>query len=383
MKQLLISIFLILIMHPLTFGQSPDQVLTLEECYDILYTENPMRDKIRMNRQITELNHRIAQSGWYPDVQVNASASYQSDVVEFPFDAPNFDIPAFSKDHYNIALQVTQPIYDGGRTRAAKELEEDSGLVTEASLESDLLDIKDHVDRIYFGILILQKQIEITKLVIDELSEQLEMIQSQVENGVLLPGNRASLQAEILRRKQELTELEFDLKGGYEGLGEFLGKEVDTSRSLELPQKTDWRKIGTQSLRPELLLISARHDLLDKQKNLIEADKLPVLSLFARPSYGRPGFNFFEDDLQFNWIVGVQARWSLKSTRNASLKSAAIDLQQKKLSEDRTLFERRQNAALFRLENQIESIEEQIERDREIVNLQKQVAGEKQSPKPG
>lgn len=379
MKQLLITFLLVLLMGAQVYAQSGNEVLTLEECYDILYNEHPVRDKIQMSRQIEELNQRVAQSGWYPDLQINASASYQSDVVEFPFDAPNFDIPSFSKDHYNLSLNLTQPIFDGGRTSAAKALEESSGAVTEATLEKDLLNLKEQVDRIYFGLLTLQKQLEIQELVVDELQEQLELVKSQIEHGVLLPGNEASLRAEILRREQESTKIKYDLKAGYEAMSEILGIEIQPDQTVQLPDYKDWQMVEFQAIRPELEIIEARRNLLGAQQNFVEADKLPTVSVYVRPFYGRPGFNFFEDDLQFNWIVGIQARWSLKNARNATIKSDAINLQQMNLSQDRELFDRQQQATLTRFENQIKGIEEQIERDREIVHLQSEVTEEKQS----
>jgi outer membrane protein TolC len=378
MKRLLIVILPLLIGTQL-FAQSPRDTLTLENAYDILYTENPITDKIQTSRQIANLNEQIAKSGWYPDVELNASASYQSEVVEFPFESPGFDVPSFSKDHYNLSLNVTQPIFDGGRTRASKQIEDDSGDITEASLEADLLRLKEQVDRIYFGILILEKQREIVELAVTDMEEQLEIVQSQVENGVLLPGNEATLRAEILNREQQITKIGRDIVAGYEALNEILGGVAPIIPTLVLPKKENWREQTPLAARPELDLLAAREDLFTTQKDLTNASKLPQVSLFARPFYGRPGFNLFEDDLQFNWIVGIQARWSLKTARNASIKTDVLRLQQKNITEDRTLFERQQNTAMRRLRQEIMGLEEQIERDAEIVELRNQVAEEKRS----
>ncbi len=378
MKRLFILLLFLLIGSPLMAQSSPG-TLTLEACYDILYSENPVVHKIQTSRQIAELNERIAETGWYPEIEVNARASYQSDVVELPFEAPGFDIPAFSKDHYNLSLNITQPVFDGGRTSASKQLEKKSGSLTVASLESDLLSIKEQVDQVYFGILILQKQIEINKLVISDLDEQLKIVQSQVENGVMLPGNEASLRAEILNREQEQTKIEYNLIAAYEVLSELLDRQITPNRNLQLPVKEEWSREDFFQIRPELELIDAREDIIDAQIELANSNKLPTVSLFAKPSYGRPGFNLFEDDLQFNWIVGLQARWSFKSARNASIKTDLLSLEQKKLEEDRTLFNRKQNAALTRLKREVQAIEEQIERDKEILKLRKQVTEEKRN----
>jgi outer membrane protein TolC len=378
MKYLVLMIGCLMIVGAAT-AQSPADSLSLEQCYEILYWENPVTKKIRTNREITSLNQRIAASGWYPDFQLNASASYQSDVVNFPFDAPGISGPTFSKDHYNLNLNVSQTVLDGGRTKATRQLESDTGDVTEASLESDLLRLKEEVDRIYFGILILQKQREITENVLADLNEQLDVVQSRVENGVLLPGNESALRAEILNRRQQETDIRYSIMAGYEILNEVLGGEIIPSQPLILPDKENWRQSDPVAIRPELSILNASEELFETQKALADAGKLPQVSLFARPSYGRPGLNIFEDNLQFNWIVGIQARWSFKTAHNASMKTDVLELRQKSITEDRTLFERKQNAALSRLVREIEAIEEQVARDREIVELRKQVAEEKQT----
>lgn len=376
MKKLIISFFLLLAGSQLIAQETADS-LSLEECYSILYSENPVVDKIRMSRKIADLNERIATSGWYPEIEANASASYQSDVLDFPLEAPGFKIPNFSKDHYNLALNITQPVFDGGRTSASKKLEDYSGDLTVASLESDLLSIKEQVDQVYFSILILQKQMEITGLVISDLEEQLETVQSQVKNGVILPGNEASLRAEVLNKEQDRTKIRYNLMAAYEVLSELLDRDIPSMMNLKLPEKEGWKREDFYQIRPELEAIDARQNIIDSQIDLANSNKLPTVSVFARPSYGRPGFNIFEDDLQFNWIVGLQARWSFKSTRNASIKTDLLSLEQKKLEEDRTLFNRKQNSALNRLKRDVQAIDEQIERDKEILELRKQVTEEK------
>jgi outer membrane protein TolC len=226
--------------------------------------------------------------------------------------------------------------------------------------------------------LILQKQREITETVLTDLNEQLEVVRSRVENGVLLPGNESALRAEILNRRQQETDIRYNIMAGYEALNEILGNEIVSTQPLMLPDKENWRQSDPMAVRPELTILNARDELFQTQKAVADAGKLPQISLFARPSYGRPGLNIFDDNLQFNWIVGVEARWSLKTARNASIKTEVLHLLQQNVTYDRTLFEQKQNAALSRLLREIEAIDEQVERDREIVELRQEVAEEKQ-----
>ena len=70
MKPLLILFFFLMSVVQLN-AQSSSVSLTLEACYEILYSENPVVDKIQMSREITNLNERIARSGWYPEIAIS------------------------------------------------------------------------------------------------------------------------------------------------------------------------------------------------------------------------------------------------------------------------------------------------------------------------
>ena len=361
-------------------SQSVENSFSLSEAYEKIHSDYPIAEKIEIQRRITEFNLKIRQSGLYPNIMVNASTSYQSDVTEVPFAAPGTMPPTFSKDHYNFSVDVTQPIFDGGKVNALKKIEQKAEEVGLASIEVELHRVRSQVDQIFFGILLLKKQISSFNLLIEDIENQLKLVTARVENGVLLPGNELTLKAELLKVKQQHLETSESLKNGYQILGELVGVDLSSEPELivtntELGDESGWHAKN----RAEYMLLDSRKKVLENQKGLLDTDKLPVLSAFAKTAYGRPGLNAFDDDLQFFWVVGLKAQWNFRNWRNSAKQKEVLTLEQKNIDADKDAFTRQLNSSLLQTENKINVLEQQIQLDKEVLGLREQVVTEKKN----
>jgi outer membrane protein TolC len=381
MMKIIVGISLMILPASLMHAQAqPEKVFSLEQAYENLDKNWPAAQKTDIQKQITELNRRLARSGRLPEIQLTARTSYQSDVTEVPFSAPGTEPPLFSKDHYNVSLNLSQTVLDGRRTRTLQEAEKYSGDAVLAKIESEMLTARRQMEQIWFGILMLRKQEVNLGLLHDDISRQLEMVHSKVKNGVLLPGDELVMKAELISVEQEQEQTRGDLNAGYAVLSEILGVELGTDVDLEIPDISGFNTAMENKVqRPEYDQFDAGEFQIQSQKKLAGADRLPSVALFANSAYGRPGLNVFEDDLQLYWIVGLRAQWSFRNTRNASKKTDLLDLQRRNLRADRDVFTRHLNSELKQSEEQIEVIRRQIEQDEEILGLRTQVVKEKQA----
>lgn len=357
-------------------AQDSGESISLEYCYEQIEASYPLTQKFEIQKKITELNDQIAKSGLLPEVQINASASYQSDVTEVPFAA---NAPELSKDHYNISLDITQPIYDGGRTGAMRKLEAGQSAVEDAGVKTELWNVRNQTEQVYFGILFLQKQAETVNVLLKDLEEQLESVQAKIENGVLLPGNGLVLEAELLKVQQQKIQVRYDLEAAYEVLSELIGKEITPDTKLEIPSVSADEFFPQEISRPELELFSVQTNTLNFQQELISTDKLPKVSAFAKTAYGRPGLNVFEDDLQTFWIVGLKAQWSLKNWSNSGRKEEVLEMQKRKIQANEEAFRLGVNNELSKSEKKIEQLREQIDLDEKVLELRELVVEEKKN----
>lgn len=362
----------------ISFNSEAQTTISLTELYKKVSTDYPTIQKEEIEAQIATLNAQIVSANLYPELIISGRASYQSEVTELQSGA--LSPPSISKDQYNVSLGLNQVLFDGGRTKYMSQLTKMSGEVSLANLELEMWSIRKQLDEVYFNIILLQKQLETTNLLLKDLNEQLELVKSKVKNGVLLQGNEFVMRAEILKIQQKKKHIERSIDAGYEILEAITGMEISSEVSLQLPEQKELIQLRQEEVRrPELAMFEAQKGMLGVQSKINDTQKLPQLSAFANTAYGRPGYNVFDDDLHLYWMVGVKANWSFKSFRNSEKKSSIVKLEQRKIGANEDAFHRQIQSGLAKIEGQISAIEEQILLDNQVVELRRKVADEKKS----
>ncbi len=380
MKKVIPLILAFLLVSLSVHAQNGGETFSLKQAYEAFFQNYPTVSKKALFEEIRSFNRKMNKSLRYPDVNLNGSASYQSDVTEVPFAAPGSDPPTFSKDHYSISVDINQSVYDGGRVKVLNEIEESKLKVNQSQLEVELHQLRAELDQVFFGILLLQKQKRVQESFSEELKEQLNAVSSGVKNGVLLPGNEWTLEAEGLKIRQQIIQTGQSISAGYMVLEQFTAVDLSHRPTL-VSEFSDYRSTEDYQVieRPEFDFFSASKEVLMDQKELVGSEGVPVVSAFAKSAYSRPGLNAFSDDLEFWWMIGIKAKWNLRSWRNSSRKQEILSIRQKNIDADRDAFTLQLNASLVETESRIEALKAQIELDREVLELRRKVVAEKKS----
>jgi len=366
----------------LLFGIQPEvpDTLTLEYCYNRIDNHYPLAQKNELQAKITELNKKIAGRTAYPQVDVGATATYQSEVTDLPFPSGGQFSPLnLSKDQYKMTMDVSQTIYNGGAVSTRKKLEKIKGEQERQSTAIQLREIKEQLNRVYFGILLAQKQLQTVETLKESLQSQIKEVQSKVKNGVILPSQQYILEAELIKTRQDSSEIQANIQSGYQMLSQLIGQEVATGTELALPSNSAQFSDSLVQLRTEFQLFKTNRQALDLQQQLAQSQKTPTLAAFGTAAYGRPGFNVFENDLHPYYIVGLKVQWNLWGAQNAGSRQQIYELQQRQIKEEEGAFERQLKGELGKVRERIESLRDQITRDQEIIDLRQKVVAEKSS----
>jgi len=348
---------------------SASDSLSLQACYQLAQKNYPTAKKIELQQKITELNTRVVNTRYFPQIKLNGKATYQSEVTSIGAKGPSL-----SKDQYQLGLNVTEPIYSGGAIGIQKKLEQAKGRQEVNSVYVDLHKLREQVNQVYFGILLSQKQSQTEELLMKNLRQQLQTVRSQVKNGALLPSQAHVLKAELIKANQDSAEIQSNIQAGYQVLGELIGKDVSTDIDLSLPNVNP--NLTGSIQRPEYDLFQSTKHTLDYQKQLIQAGKYPKLAAFGSAAYGRPGYNFLNNDFHDFYIVGLKLSWNFWDWSNASDKQMALTIQQQTVEQNKKAFTRQVQAALDRIRAQIASLKQNIDRDSDIIDLREQVVQE-------
>ena len=116
-----IAIFLLIILQTGTKGQS---TITLEECMQLARENYPLYGNFKHIEDQLDLRLKNLNVNYYPHLDLNAQASHQNDVPHIESSNLPFAVPQGPKDQYKASIDIQQVIFDAGRTKVAKEVEQ-------------------------------------------------------------------------------------------------------------------------------------------------------------------------------------------------------------------------------------------------------------------
>src|SRR5690606_13916967 len=147
-------------------------------------------------------------------------------------------------------------------------------------------------NNLYFGILLIDAQIQQTELLKKDIQNGIEKTNVAIANGVALKSTADNLKAELLKANQRTIELKATRKGYADMLALFIGNPIDENTVFEKPHR---QVIATIINRPELKLFDVQKKSFDIQEKLITAKNMPRVSVFFQGGLGRPGLNMLDN----------------------------------------------------------------------------------------
>ena len=134
--------------------------LTIEECHAKARENYPLVRQHGLISLTEAYNLSNADKGYYPQISFSARGTYQSDVTSLPFTLPGSDVPEMDKDQYQAAAEISQVLWDGGMISAKKKITKAASEVDKQRNEVELYKLKDRVNQVFFGILLLDERLK-------------------------------------------------------------------------------------------------------------------------------------------------------------------------------------------------------------------------------
>jgi outer membrane protein TolC len=376
MKHLFILLIGILIIN---ISKAQD-TLNIFECFEAIEENYPKVAERELIEKQKKLKIDNIQAEWYPSVDLNMQATYQSDRVkvdlgdQLPF---SVDMPSASKDQYKATLDINQMVYDGGATQSSRKVEKLGSEIQNQSVDVDLHQIKDRLMEVYFGILLLQKQEGILQATLEELDKKTQSVEAGVNNGVLLPSDLQSLKAEKIKLEQSLDEINRKISANMAVINELTGLSIDVGMMLNLPEIELNREL--EYSRPENELFHLQKQQLEASKSRVKSQKSPKVFAFGQLGYGKPGLNMLQDEFDSFYIVGAKLSWNLWDWNKNKRQRNQLEVQKQIVEVRQETFNKSITVSLEQISSDIDNYNRALERDKRIIELRKQVIGSAKS----
>ncbi len=348
------------------------QVVTLDECQAMASDNYPAIARFSIIEQSKNFTLTNANRAYLPQLSLEGKATYQSDVITIPLDIPGLEIPVPDKDQYQIVAQANQIIWDGGKIAANKEMIKASAEAEKKQLETEIYTLRERVNGLYFGILLMQEQLKLQDVLEDELQRNYQRVTSYIDNGIANEADLSSVKIEQLKAKQQRIEMESAQMAYLQMLSILTGTELDNNTEfVKPPIKTNSSLVTIN--RPELELFTAQEATIDAQTLNLKSGVMPVIGAFAQGGYGKPGLNMLQNEFDAFFLGGVKLSWNIgnfytlkNSIRSNELKKLSIDTQ-------RDTFIHNLNMQISQQQNEIDKYRKTMEDDEEIIRLQQQI----------
>ena len=358
---LLISLFSVSI-----FGQNS---ITLQECYDMAAVNYPLAKQSNLLDAQNLLEREVISTTKLPQLNLDAQATYQSDVIEVPI--PNSAIEPLNKDQYRVTLSATQILYDGGTRGASLNAKLAQLKTNKKQVEIDLYQLKQKINQLFFSVLLSQETTLLLTTKEAMLQSKLNEVTSGIKYGVLLPASDKVLKAEILKIKQQLLEVESNKTVFIETLSSIIDEPLDKSTKfhdsfVETNLKVEWN-------RPELELFQLKKEEIERREALMEKENSPKLLGFVTGGYGNPGLNMLDNSFQPFYIVGVKLNWNVFDWNSNKKQRQALTINKDIVDTETATFKRNTEIALFQQQKEIDKLRSFILSDLEIIKLREDV----------
>ncbi len=341
--------------------------ISIEECVAKAEANYPIINKYGLIESTRDIDLAEINNSWLPRIGVYGQVTGQNVVPAFPqtltgvLDQMGQRPKGLGKVQYKIGVDLSQNLWDGGASKARREMARVQEEAGKSALDVELYAVRQRVESVFFAILLTEEQIAQSEITCGLLQENLKQLQSKVRNGVAMQSDADMVEAQILSMKQSIAQAKSSVQGYRDVLQLFIGEELPDGKlsrpSAEMP-------INYENHRPELTMFEKRQLVNNAADHLSDTSLMPKIGMFAQAYYGYPGLDYFKSmmnrNLSFNILAGVKASWNIDSFYSKKNNRKRTMLNALDISSDKELF-------LFNIDLQTASQKEAIRGLQEVM----------------
>lgn len=352
------------------------QQLTIDQCYELARKNYPLIRQKELLVKSMEFTVANAQSGYLPQVSLYAQATYQSEVTRLP--GAITLVEPLSKDQYKVYGEISQNVFDGGVIKSQTAIQRANTLVEQQKLDVELYKIKERINQIFFGVLLMEAQLAQVGLLKKDLHTSLAKTEAAIRNGTSFKSNADILQAELLKSDQRMIEMRTARKAYLDMLSYFINQAIAEDAVLEKP--TPVLSGQNQSIRrPELTLYQFQRELLSAQHKASSSRNLPKLGLFVQGGYGRPALNLLKNEFDYYYLGGLRLNWTLTGFYNSKRDKQMLDVNAQVVNSQKDVFLFNTDLTLRQQNQEVTKLRELIQVDNQIIVLRTRIKNTSQS----
>lgn len=346
------------------------QQLNLDSCYAMARRNYPLAKQFDLIEKSKEYSISNANKAYMPQISVNVIGAYLDGF-------PSVSVPGESNEPSKTQLigiaQLNQTLWDGGATRAQKNVIKATAEVDKANVEMNLFTLRERLNQIYFGILVIDEQVKHLDILTENLQRNLKKIQLTKDNGYAFQSDVDEVRAEVLNVEQKRIEFKYARKGYADMLSLLIGQPLSQDVQLAKPVALESYSSLTNN-RPELKYYASQRSLIEAKSSFNTVGNMPKIGLMGIGMMMQPGVSFGPSTFDHITLAGVNLSWNTSNLYKTSNNKQLDKIQSEMINNQQQTFELNNNLQLKQTTAEIEKQQEIVRKDNEIVALKEGIS---------
>lgn len=323
LKQILVSgVIGLLGIAPLKASIDEDSLyLSIGQLFDRGMEQNLQLAADRLKEQIADDRARTARASRLPEINIGLNGGFVGQPVVFEHGLSDPTCPDSPDWSQNYAVNVSQPLYHGGRIRYAIRQADIEKEIAVLQTTTDRADIKLSLLRQYLTLFSLYKQHVVLTRNINESERRLKDIRQMKEEGLITNNDVLRSEMQLTNNRLSLLETENNIRLTSQqldillGLDESLLLRPDTTLLDEVLRLDEYENYISQAYSndPAMSLRMRQTDLARNNIQAVKAERMPQLSLYAANTLARPVSRTLADMYNNAWNIGLSFSYPLSA----------------------------------------------------------------------
>jgi len=308
-------IAMILLPSALAYGQTKEpsggDSLSLHDILNEVIHNYPSIKKTQSDIESSDAKIGLAKTAYLPDVNVSGSFTLLGPTTSLSLNGNSFQL--YPPDMYSAALNISESIYDFGKTDKNVTFEKQNREMVGFSIELLKQKLSGMMIGNYYSLVFLQEAIKIKDEELTTLNEHLQFVQKKAATGSATNYEILTTKVRISAIENQKTDLLNALEIQQGQLNSFLGKTQGTKLTVKNELVFSQVLATNDSLfafafdhRNEMKIARQKNTLADTRLKMVNAQNNPSLNFFGSGGFKNGYFNDrFEDVGKLNYTVGV------------------------------------------------------------------------------
>lgn len=365
------SYFLFLLLLANVGFSQVNKEVSLEQLQQLVVNYYPTLKQQLMYGKLAESKKQLLNTNYLPQISLVGTATYQSEVTKFNFSIPGATTFNQKQDQYSVGLELKENIFDYGAIKTQKKIEQLIAESQNKQIDADFIKVKERIEQLYSTIQLCVENLSILALKQVELTTKQKRVSSLVQNGAGLKSSLLVIEAEILMTEQKIAEVNSMKQTCIEVLSLLTNQKFDATTRFKDIETNATLKVTLN--RPESQLFELQKNTNSLREKMITKSNLPKVYVFGRGYYGRPGYNFLNNDFRTYGMVGVGLNWNLSSYYTSGKEKKNLQIASELITVQKEAFELNVQTLLVQQKEEILKLEKLIEMDLKIQAIKKEI----------